>query len=152
LVNSYISYLSPRIGVEVDSISISALAALVEYNWPGNVRELINVLERAMLLSDNGVISLSQLPEGISRLKNRDTSSGKDSLSAKFAISKDWFDKPWKEARNEIIEMYEREYFNNIVKSSKGRIAQAADKAGMTTRALYDKMQSYGIRKEQFRD
>jgi two-component system response regulator AtoC len=38
-----------------------ALAALRDYDWPGNVRELHNVLERAVLLSDDGVIDGAQL-------------------------------------------------------------------------------------------
>jgi two-component system, NtrC family, response regulator AtoC len=39
----------------------SALAALTAYAWPGNVRELENVIERALLLSPEGVITLDSL-------------------------------------------------------------------------------------------
>ena len=40
-----------------------AFGALRDYDWPGNVRELHNVLERAVLLSDDGVIDGAQLAE-----------------------------------------------------------------------------------------
>jgi transcriptional regulator with PAS, ATPase and Fis domain len=45
--------------------SREALAKLEAYTWPGNIRELRNVLERACLLSDGGVIRPEHLPENI---------------------------------------------------------------------------------------
>ncbi|MGO8970531.1 MAG: sigma 54-interacting transcriptional regulator [Myxococcaceae bacterium] len=45
-----------------------ALEALKRYPWPGNVRELRNVMERAVLLSQDGVIRPEQLP--VERLRN----------------------------------------------------------------------------------
>jgi DNA-binding NtrC family response regulator len=41
---------------------------LIEHVWPGNVRELRNVLERAVILCDSGVIGPAQLPPEISRI------------------------------------------------------------------------------------
>lgn len=43
--------------------SREALARLEAYPWPGNIREMRNVLERACLLSDDGVIRPEHLPE-----------------------------------------------------------------------------------------
>lgn len=40
----------------------SAMACVLRYNWPGNVRELRNVLERAMILAENGIITERCLP------------------------------------------------------------------------------------------
>ncbi|CAM2161804.1 Fis family sigma54 specific transcriptional regulator [Paraburkholderia sacchari] len=48
-------------------ISPDALALLRAYCWPGNIRELRNVLERASLLADDGVIRPGQLPESLTR-------------------------------------------------------------------------------------
>jgi transcriptional regulator with PAS, ATPase and Fis domain len=45
--------------------SREALAKLEAYPWPGNIRELRNVLERACLLADGGVIRPEHLPENI---------------------------------------------------------------------------------------
>ncbi len=50
---------------EVDSISKEAMAALEGYPWPGNVRELQNVIERAVIMNDTGMIDLKDLPEGL---------------------------------------------------------------------------------------
>ncbi|WP_081601816.1 sigma-54 interaction domain-containing protein [Paraburkholderia kururiensis] len=47
------------------SIDPEALALLCAYAWPGNIRELRNVLERANLLADHGVIRPEDLPDAI---------------------------------------------------------------------------------------
>ena len=44
-----------------------ALDALKSYSWPGNVRQLKNTLERAVILSDNGKITVSELPPEVVR-------------------------------------------------------------------------------------
>ncbi|HMA95593.1 MAG TPA: helix-turn-helix domain-containing protein, partial [Polyangiaceae bacterium] len=49
-------------GKTVDRISEAALSRLVSYAWPGNVRELENVIERAVVLADEGSIEPSHLP------------------------------------------------------------------------------------------
>ncbi len=38
-------------------------ATLIAYSWPGNIRQLINTLERARILADDRVITISDLPE-----------------------------------------------------------------------------------------
>jgi len=43
-------------------ITEDCLHALLSYSWPGNVRELENVLERAAVLTDDGIIDLSYMP------------------------------------------------------------------------------------------
>ncbi|MBK6854063.1 MAG: sigma 54-interacting transcriptional regulator [Burkholderiales bacterium] len=47
------------------SIDADALARLHAYDWPGNLRELRNVLDRARLFADDGVIRADHLPEGL---------------------------------------------------------------------------------------
>ena len=45
--------------------------ALLSYNYKGNVRELKNVIERLVVLSEDGVIALEDLPERWPRLPIR---------------------------------------------------------------------------------
>jgi len=49
-----------RIGRTVDSVSRESLDRLAAYSWPGNVRELENVIERALVLSLDGVLDAAQ--------------------------------------------------------------------------------------------
>ena len=44
-----------------------AFEALRSYSWPGNVRQLKNCLERAVILSNNGRITVSELPPEVGR-------------------------------------------------------------------------------------
>jgi DNA-binding NtrC family response regulator len=48
-------------------VSPEALDALRAYGWPGNVRQLKNCLERAVLLSNNGRVTLAELPPEVLR-------------------------------------------------------------------------------------
>lgn len=47
-----------RLGKRVEGISVKSMQRLQSYRWPGNIRELENVIERAMILSDEAVIEV----------------------------------------------------------------------------------------------
>ncbi|MCU1337820.1 MAG: sigma-54-dependent Fis family transcriptional regulator [Bryobacterales bacterium] len=49
----------------VTRITPGAMALLVDYDWPGNVRELENVIQKAIILSDDDTIGPKQLPEDL---------------------------------------------------------------------------------------
>ncbi|MCQ2089834.1 MAG: sigma-54 dependent transcriptional regulator [Fibrobacter sp.] len=52
-------------GKEIVDIEPAALYALTKYQYPGNIRELENILEHAIVLSENGMIRLEDLPENV---------------------------------------------------------------------------------------
>ncbi|MDQ3473069.1 MAG: sigma-54 dependent transcriptional regulator [Acidobacteriota bacterium] len=54
-------------GTTPPELEDNALDALRSYSWPGNVRQLKNTLERAVILSNNGRITLAELPPEVSR-------------------------------------------------------------------------------------
>jgi len=55
-------------GTNPPAITPEAFDAMRSYNWPGNVRQLRNCLERAVLLSNNGQITVSELPPEVVRV------------------------------------------------------------------------------------
>ena len=65
LVDHFLQWLSGELKTPPARITDAALQALARYDFPGNIRELQNILERACLLSDTGVIDLSHLPAEI---------------------------------------------------------------------------------------
>ena len=55
-------------GTSPPEIEPQALEALRAYSWPGNVRQLKNCLERAVILSNNGRITINELPPEVGPL------------------------------------------------------------------------------------
>jgi formate hydrogenlyase transcriptional activator len=55
LVMHFVKIFTRRMGKQVDSIPPETMAAFQWYSWPGNVRELQNLVERAVILSRDGV-------------------------------------------------------------------------------------------------
>ncbi len=62
LVQHFLELHSRRHGIQVTKPQPRLLKALVDFAWPGNARELANVVERLILLSDEGVLSYEDLP------------------------------------------------------------------------------------------
>ena len=56
LVSHFVEIYSRRMGKQIDDIPRETLDAFTRYSWPGNVRELQNLVERAVILSNNGVL------------------------------------------------------------------------------------------------
>jgi formate hydrogenlyase transcriptional activator len=62
LVSHFVEIFSRRMGKPIGKISKEMLDAFTAYSWPGNVRELQNLIERAVILSENGVLA-NPLPQ-----------------------------------------------------------------------------------------
>jgi DNA-binding NtrC family response regulator len=54
-------------GANPPALDADAMEALRSYSWPGNVRQLKNCLERAVILANNGRITLAELPPEVAR-------------------------------------------------------------------------------------
>jgi len=56
LVNHFVEILGRRVGRQIDHVPPETMSALSSYDWPGNIRELQNLIERAVILSVDGVL------------------------------------------------------------------------------------------------
>jgi transcriptional regulator with GAF, ATPase, and Fis domain len=56
LMDHYVEMFSCRMGKRIDTIPDEFINAFESYSWPGNVRELQNVIERAVILSNDGLL------------------------------------------------------------------------------------------------
>jgi chemotaxis protein methyltransferase CheR len=61
LIQHFTRRAAKRVGKPMPKIPAQELAALKQYPWPGNVRELQNVVERAVILSEGGVLKMAAL-------------------------------------------------------------------------------------------
>jgi transcriptional regulator with GAF, ATPase, and Fis domain len=56
LVRHFVEILGRRLGRQIEHIPAETMSALSAYHWPGNIRELQNLIERAVILSNSGVL------------------------------------------------------------------------------------------------
>ena len=56
LVAHFVDFFSSRMGKQIESIPEKTLEAFKSYSWPGNIRELQNLIERAVILANDGVL------------------------------------------------------------------------------------------------
>jgi formate hydrogenlyase transcriptional activator len=56
LITHFVDIYGRRMGREIDHIPSTTMSAFTSYSWPGNVRELQNLIERAVILSNDGVL------------------------------------------------------------------------------------------------
>ena len=64
LVEHFVEMFTRRMGKQIENIPAETLAALSSYPWPGNIRELQNLIERAVILANDGVLPNPLPPEG----------------------------------------------------------------------------------------
>ncbi|NUS61045.1 MAG: sigma 54-interacting transcriptional regulator, partial [Lysobacter sp.] len=62
LVEAFLHEVGQSIGRPAAGVSDDAIAALTAHAWPGNVRELRNAIERAVILSEGGLVTAAHLP------------------------------------------------------------------------------------------
>jgi len=56
LVTHFIDIFGRRMGKQIDEVSPETMEAFAAYSWPGNIRELQNLIERAVILANDGVL------------------------------------------------------------------------------------------------
>jgi transcriptional regulator with GAF, ATPase, and Fis domain len=122
-----------KLGKQTFSISQAALNALMNYDFPGNIRELENILQRAIILSENTFINSEHLPFEI-RKYSESQNNRNDALVGKF-----------KDAKDKMVEDFEREFLRRKLAESQGIILRAARNAGMYEANFRQKMIRYGL-------
>ena len=98
-------------------ISTPAIDMMMSYHWPGNVRELENCIERAVILSTDGVVHGHQMPPSLQTADATNTP-----VSGSFEA---------------LVSSYEREILVEALKNAKGNMAKAARVLGTTTRIYH---------------
>lgn len=119
---------SQRIGKNVYGLDSEVLDIFLNYSWPGNIRELQNVIERAVILATEPVVTKNLLPtEVITNSLNNFTR-----LSSV------------RETGNSIREIEKQAIFECLIKH--GNKKEVARHLGISRSTLYRKMKEYGIK------
>jgi transcriptional regulator with GAF, ATPase, and Fis domain len=116
------------------------------YRWPGNIRELCNVIERALPFTDGQKIGLSALPEAL-RIDDRTQKEDKSALSAKdAALTPDASRLPFKDAKDQLIQAFERQYLVDLIERHGGNVSKAARAAHMDRKSITRLLKKHEIR------
>jgi transcriptional regulator with PAS, ATPase and Fis domain len=122
-----------------------AIKILLSAPWYGNIRELQNVIERAVMLANDKTITADLIHIPSMPLT---TASLTGTELTQYAFSPGTTLKSYK---NLLSQNAERNYLVELLDYTEGRIGESAQLAGLTPRALYNKMKIYGLKKEDYR-
>lgn len=112
-----IHHFAEKAGKNHTKFTASAIEKLSQYSFPGNIRELKNIVERALLMCNNDIVSAEDI-----LLPKTDKSS-----------------------RN-TLEQLEKSRIEETLKSTDGNVSRAAVILGLTRQALYRRMEKFGIK------
>jgi Nif-specific regulatory protein len=104
LIDHFIEKYSIEYNKPIKRISTTAIDLLHLYHWPGNVRELQNCMQRAILLSEEGVIRSYHLPPTLQTPKETQTSVDKGLIKSLENLEKELIIEALKESRSNMSE------------------------------------------------
>ncbi|MVF23079.1 AAA family ATPase [Methylocaldum sp. BRCS4] len=129
LVGLIVKRLATRYRKTIHGVSPEVMARLRSYDWPGNVRELENTLERAVLFAQGPEISEVDLEVNPAPP----------------------LECGWKAIRKQVLDNAEREYLQQALQRFQGNVGQVAEWMELTPRAVYLKLNEFGIHPSLFR-
>lgn len=114
-----------ELGKDIKGLTASAMQLLQNYNFPGNVRELENIIERAVVLAENGLITASDMELGdlnaeASLLEYSTVPSSLEELK-----------EAKRHLREQAVEDVERMFVMSALQRNRGNITRAAEETGM---------------------
>jgi len=122
LVNHFLDRYCKKYQKNIKRVSEAALRKLEKYHWPGNIRELQHTLERAVILSETGVLQPEDFP--LSPAGTEDDHLVFDDYN---------------------LEQVEKTVIRKILSKHEGNVSQAAQELGLTRAALYRRLEKYDL-------
>ena len=116
--------------------SPEAIHALQNFRWKGNVRELENIIERVLLLCENGVVHVEHLPDELRS----------SSESGKITVPSGGMD------MEKLMADTEKAYLLNALERTNGVKTDAAKLLNLSFRSFRHKLKKYGIDKKRITD
>ncbi|MBW6520149.1 MAG: sigma-54 dependent transcriptional regulator [Desulfoarculaceae bacterium] len=119
-----------------------ALQCLMRRQWKGNVRQLQNIINRAVLLSDNRKIT----PQELTSLKEHTKT-----LETHGQVPACLYNLPYRQAKEEVIGPFTSAYLRHCLAASRGNVTAAAKASDMERQAFQRLMRRYDIDADAFR-
>lgn len=135
LAEHFIRHFCHELGRAELTMSAETVSLLQLYDWPGNIRELENTIERAVILTAGNIITPQVLPQNINKFKGATAEIFTQAES----------DRSLKDVMGDI----EKQIIKKVLKETSGNRSRAADKLGISRRALHYKLVEYQLADEE---
>jgi DNA-binding NtrC family response regulator len=142
LIDRFLRDAADRFGRDVKPLTGEALRACLDHEWRGNVRELRSAVEQALLLASGPEITTADL------LRRAD--DGTEPAAAPEADNGST--RSFREAKEQTVARFERDFLLAALRRSGGNITRAADEVGMYRQSFQQKMRELGITVDDIRD
>jgi DNA-binding NtrC family response regulator len=127
-------------GSNAPSIAPAVIEALNQFDWSGNVRQLRNCLERAVLLCDNDIITIKELPPEVLYR------SEKPSVSVSYSTNGSSSVAPFKNAAPPTsLRDVERQQIINALEKTGWHRGRTAELLGISPSTLYRRLREYEL-------
>lgn len=141
LINYFLKKSQVENNRQITQIEPDVQEFLYTYDYPGNIRELKNIIDRMVILSDNGVINSDCLPILHSIRKE----TFKESSSSSVAIPNFESIVSFQEFKRQS----ETEYLRWVLGKVDWNVAEAARKLNFSTRQLFNKINEYDLKRKR---
>ncbi len=126
-------------GHDEPELSPAAIEALVNFDWSGNVRQLRNCLERAILLSDNGIITPRELPPEVAFPSERPVVAASYNAPQSTGVTS------FQNASPTNLRDVERQQIIGALEKTGWHRGKTADLLGISPSTLYRRLREYGL-------
>jgi formate hydrogenlyase transcriptional activator len=157
LVEYFASRYAARLGKNITAIDRRTMERLIDYPWPGNVRELQNVIERAAILADGGVLRVEESdlhePRQVSAGRSQAEVTRSAADGASIAAPAGRRHEPAASASQGLHD-HEKRFIESVLAECRGRVSGArgaAAKLGIPATTLESKIKRFGIDKHRYR-
>jgi len=135
----FMNYFNTELKKHIQGFSEDVSDFFCNYSWPGNVRELRHVIEHAMNIAENDIITMNDLPDYINAERFKTFSNNNDSYAP---LNESNYSGPL----NEQLEQFERNILINTLRQYHCNVSKTAKKLGIPRQTLYYKMDKLNIK------
>ena len=150
IVEHYLNIKAKELNKEIKGFTKDFIDKLIKYDWPGNVRELINLIERAIILTEGDIITGDVLNEYIEQTSDKLETTSQIALKDETVVSID--DKITNQINVVKLTLHEMEkklILETLIKNNWNQ-SRTAKELGISRKQLITKMKKLGLLKERY--